>query len=53
LFSDFRFKSFRQHKLIEEDYELLKTEEPEELPKIKLDAYMTKQKVEKEAIELC
>jgi len=42
LFNDFRFKTFRQHKLIEEDYELLKHDEPEELPKIKLDAYMTK-----------
>jgi hypothetical protein len=28
-------------------------EEPEELPKIKMDEYMTKAKVEKEAIELC
>lgn len=33
-FSAFRFKSFRTHKLIEEDYSLLELEEPEEVPMI-------------------
>jgi hypothetical protein len=32
LFGNFRFKSFRTHKLIEEDYSLLKVEDVEELP---------------------
>lgn len=33
--SNFRFKSFRTHKLIEEDYGLITVDEPEELPMIK------------------
>jgi hypothetical protein len=32
LFGNFRFKSFRTHKLIEEDYSLLKVDDVEELP---------------------
>ena len=32
LFGNFRFKSFRTHKLIEEDYSLLKVDDVEDLP---------------------
>jgi hypothetical protein len=30
LFGDFRFKSFRKHKLVQEDYSLLTINDPEE-----------------------
>ena len=31
IFADFRFKSFRKHKLVEEDYSLLTLNDPDEL----------------------
>lgn len=34
LFSSFRFKSFRTHKLIEEDYDLINNDDVEDVPLI-------------------
>ena len=52
LFADFRFRSFRQHKVIQEDLAILDIPEPEAHEKIDMGKYMTKNKVEKDAVEL-
>lgn len=52
LFADFRFRSFRQHKVIQEDVGILEIPEPEAHEKINMDRYMAKAKVEKDAVEL-
>lgn len=52
LFADFRFRSFRQHKVIQEDLEILEIPQPESHEKINMDKYMAKQQVEKDAVEL-
>lgn len=34
MFSNFKFRSFKTHKLIEEDYDLLNIEDPEDVTNI-------------------
>jgi hypothetical protein len=52
IFGDFRFRTFRQHKSIKEEYDFLKFEDPEDMPKISVEKFMSKAKVEKDSIEL-
>ena len=51
-FGNFRFKSFRKHKLIEEDYSLLNVNDPEEAPPIVVAATFPDERVNKDNIEL-
>jgi hypothetical protein len=51
-FTNFRFQSFRTHKLIEEDYSLLQVDEPEEAPMINTKELMTEERLIKDGIEL-
>lgn len=51
-FSSFRFKSFRTHKLIEEDYSLLQVDEPEEVPMIVTKDIVSDERLSKDGIEL-
>jgi hypothetical protein len=50
--SNFRFKSFRTHKLIEEDYGLITVDEPEELPMIKTTNLIHENQIDRDGIEL-
>lgn len=52
LFGDFRFKSFRKHKLVQEDYSLLQINDPEEQDEIKAKAMFPEDKLVKQSIEL-
>lgn len=52
LFSSFRFKSFRTHKLIEEDYDLIKHEDVEDVPLINTSKMFPDQHLSKDGIEL-
>ena len=51
-FSNFRFKSFRTHKLIEEDYSLLELDDPEEVPMIISKEIMNENRLNKDGVEL-
>lgn len=51
-FTNFRFKSFRTHKLIEEDYSLLQVEEPEEAPMIFSKEILPDERLVKDGVEL-
>ena len=51
-FNSFRFKSFRTHKLIEEDYNLLQVDEPEEVPMIFSKEILPDERLSKDGIEL-
>jgi len=51
-FSNFRFKSFRTHKLIEEDYSLLQVDDPDEVPMIVTKEIMSDERLSKDGIEL-
>lgn len=51
-FSEFRFKSFRKHKLVQEDYTLLTINEPEEVDEIKTKVVFPDERLVKKQIEL-
>lgn len=52
LFGNFKFRSFKTHKLIEEDYELLNIEDPEDVTNISASTAFPEEKVGKEAVEI-
>jgi len=52
LFGNFKFRSFKTHKLIEEDYDLLNIEDPEDVTNISTQALFPEDKVTKEAVEV-
>ena len=52
LFGNFKFRSFKTHKLIEEDYDLLNIEEPEDPTDISTTMIFPEDKVSKEAVEV-
>lgn len=52
MFGNFKFRSFKTHKLIEEDYNLLNIEDPEEVASINTTAVFPEDKVTKEAVEV-
>ena len=52
LFGGFKFRSFKTQKLIDEDYELLNIEDPEDVTNITVNTAYPEDKVSKEQIEL-
>ena len=52
IFGAFEFRSFRKHKLIEEDYALLNIEDPEDVSNISVATAFPEEKVSKEAVEV-
>ena len=52
LFGNFKFRSFKTHKLIEEDYDLLNIEDPEDVTNITASTVFPEDKVTKEAVEV-
>jgi len=52
MFGNFQFRSFKAHKLFEEDYNMLNIEDPEDVPEINTNAVFPVEKVGKEAVEV-
>lgn len=52
MFGNFKFRSFKTHKLIEEDYELLNIDDPEDVTNISVSIMFPEDKVVKEAVEV-
>lgn len=52
IFGNFKFRSFKTHKLIEEDYDLLNIEDPEDVTNISTSTLFPEDKVVKEAVEV-
>ena len=52
VFTDFRFKSFRKHKLLKEDYTLLQFEDPDEHQEIEVKQVYPENRLVKSAVEL-
>ena len=52
MFGNFKFRSFKTHKLIEEDYELLNIDDPEDVTAISTTAAFPDERVSKEAVEI-
>ena len=52
MFSNFKFRSFKTHKLIEEDYDLLNIEDPEDVTNINASQVFPEDKVSKESVEV-
>ena len=52
MFGNFKFRSFKTHKLIEEDYDLLNIEDPEDVTNISASTLFPEDKVIKEAVEV-
>ena len=52
MFGNFKFRSFKTHKLIEEDYDMLNIEDPEEATNISTATVFPDDKVAKEAVEV-
>jgi len=52
MFGNFKFRSFKTHKLIEEDYDLLNIEDPEDVTNISASTVFPEDKVIKEAVEV-
>jgi hypothetical protein len=52
MFGNFKFRSFKTHKLIEEDYELLNIDDPEDVTNISVSTMFPEDKVVKEAVEV-
>lgn len=52
VFGNLKFRSFKRHKQMEEDYDLLTIEDPEDLANINTVASFPEDKVVKEAVEV-
>jgi hypothetical protein len=52
VFTDFRFKSFRKHKLFKEDYTLLQIADPDEHTEIEVKSIYPENRLIKSAVEL-
>ena len=52
MFGNFKFRSFKTHKLIEEDYELLNIDDPEDVTAISTTMAFPEERVSKEAVEI-
>jgi len=52
LFGNFKFRSFKSQKLLDEDYDLLNIEDPEDVTNISTSTVFPEEKVGKEAVEV-
>ena len=52
LFGNFKFRSFKKHKLMEEDYDIINIKEPEPPKKLEALTVFSEEKLVKEGVEL-